>query len=108
MNSTITFHGAKLFGMALNVLALEEAPAYESDSVALTIVSDDILAIETLLNDNGIFFFDVEAADENDRRDDECDQFRHDGEADGDALASAGFGTAEDYGSASEHFSDDE
>lgn len=30
--------------------------------------------------------------------DDEHDQFMHDGEADGDALASAGFGTDEDYG----------
>jgi hypothetical protein len=97
MNS-ITFHDSKLFGMALDVLALEAAPAYESDSVALTIDSDDILAIEALLNDHGIFMFDVEEADENDRRDDEGDQFRHDGEADGDALASAGFGTNEDYG----------
>lgn len=30
--------------------------------------------------------------------DDEHDQFMHDGEADGDALASAGWGTDEDYG----------
>jgi len=108
MNSTITFHDAKLFGQALTALEMDATPAYESDSVALTIVSDDIGAIETLLNDNGIFMFDVEEADENDRRDGEGDQFRHDGEADGDALASAGFGTDEDYGSASEHFSDDE
>ena len=32
------------------------------------------------------------------RDDDEHDQFRSDAEADGDALASAGFGTDEDYG----------
>lgn len=31
-------------------------------------------------------------------RDDEGDQFRTDAEADGDALASAGHGTDEDYG----------
>jgi hypothetical protein len=33
--------------------------------------------------------------------DDEHDQFRTDAEADGDALASAGMGTDEDYGNAS-------
>lgn len=35
--------------------------------------------------------------------DDEPDQFRDDVEADADALASAGFGTDEDYG----HYGDD-
>lgn len=34
----------------------------------------------------------------NQEHDDEHDQFLHDGDADGDALASAGFGTDEDYG----------
>lgn len=34
----------------------------------------------------------------NQEHDDEYDQFLHDGDADGDALASAGFGTDEDYG----------
>ena len=108
MNSTITFDDPKLFDAAMTVLALEETPSYSGNIDTLTIESDDILEIEKLLQVNDITQFYVEVADENDRRDDEGDQFRHDGEADGDALASAGFGTDEDYGSASEHFSDDE
>lgn len=41
---------------------------------------------------------EMEIQDAQDMEDDEQDQFLHDGEADGDALASAGFGTDEDYG----------
>lgn len=100
MNSSITFRDAKLFGMAMTLLALEAAPSYSGDEETLTIDSEDVLTIKALLNDNGIFNFTVEGLDE-----DERDQFRTDGEADADALASAGFGTDEDYGSASEHVS---
>lgn len=103
MNSSITFRDVKLFGMAMTLLALEAAPSYSGDEETLTIDSEDVLTIKALLNDNGIFNFTVEGLDE-----DERDQFRTDGEADADALASAGFGTDEDYGSASEHVSDDE
>lgn len=103
MNSTITFDDPKLFDAAMTVLALEETPSYSGNIDTLTIDSEDVLTIKTLLNDNGIFDFVVEGLDY-----DERDPFRTDAEADADALASAGFGTDEDYGSASEHFSEDE
>jgi len=45
------------------------------------------------------FYEDLDALDEDyPYEDDEGDQFMHDGEADADALASAGWGTDEDYG----------
>lgn len=97
MNSTISFDDVKLFDTAMTVLALEESPSYSGNIDTLTIDSEDVLAIQALLNEHGITQFYVEEADENDRRDDEGDQFRHDGEADADALASAGFGEDEAY-----------
>ena len=99
MNSTISFDDVTIFDQAMTLLALEEAPPYYGNRENITIECDGVLEIESLLKSNGITEFYVEEADENDRRDDEGDQFRHDGEADGDALASAGMGTDEDYGS---------
>ena len=64
MNSTIRFHDAKLFGAALTVLELETTPAYESDSVDLTITSDDADGVAVILEDNGIFLFDLEEVDD--------------------------------------------
>ena len=42
-------------------------------------------------------------AEDNAPRDEPFDGFRTDAEADGDALASAGYGTDEDYGSEAQH-----
>ena len=104
MNSTITFHDAKLFGMALTALELDATPAYESDLVDLTITSDDAGAegIAVILEDNGIFLFDLK----------EVEDDRIPGEdMDGDhasALASCGWGTDEDYGDGAYHVGQDE
>lgn len=94
MNSSITFHSAKLFGAAVDVLALEASPSYSVSFETLTIDSEDVFAVEKLLNSNGIFDFEL-AEDALREHSDEGDQFRHDGEADGDALESAGYGEGE-------------
>ena len=114
----IRFHDAKLFSAAVSVLKLDVTPDYEYDPVELTVCSNQIDDVVAILQDNGVFNFVMDANPSDEERDmqddgrtlgdDEHDQFRHDGEADADALASAGFGTDEDYGSASEHVSDDE
>lgn len=104
MNSIIRFHDAERFGQALTVLELTSTPCYECDTVAHTIESDEIDTIADILNANDIpnSAFEVE----------EVEAERIPGEdMDGDhdsAMASAGFGTDEDYGSANEHFSGDE
>lgn len=46
----------------------------------------------------------LEVSDAPDEDDEPWDGFRHDGEADADALASAGLGTDEDYGGDCERF----
>lgn len=99
MNS-ITFSNTLMFVIAVNTLALESAPEYTVDNASLTISSEDVSSIAAILNDNGITNFTHNAVE----TDDEHDNFRNDVEADADALASAGFGSDEDY----EHCSYDE
>lgn len=60
----------------------EDAPCCGCDDVVLT----------------GVDALEAIREDEDAAIDDEPDQFLTDAEADGDALASAGVGTAEDYG----------
>jgi hypothetical protein len=96
MNS-ITFTTKDLFAAAVNTLALDESPSYEVDTAYLTIRSDDLPVIVNILHDNGIFNFVGNVSDE------PFDGFRTDAEADADALASAGFGTDEDYGGCNDY-----
>lgn len=91
MNS-ITFTDSNLFSLALTALELDAPPAYSVEDDNLAILSDDIYTIVAILHDNGIYNFKVFGLEN------EPDQFRTDAEADADALASAGFGTDEDYG----------
>jgi len=93
MNSTITFADSVLFTIAVTALEMDATPAYELDNDTLTIHSDDIDGIVDVLHDNGIFNFKCYRGDE----EVEHDGFRNDVEADADVLASAGYGTDEDY-----------
>ena len=95
MNS-ITFTEKSTFLSALTALETNDAPEYSWDDENLTIWSNDVDGIVDLLADDGVEGFTVRYATE----DEPFDGFRTDAEADGDALASAGFGTDEDYGSA--------
>lgn len=90
MNSTITFNDVATFKSALTALEMEATPIYSADRDNLTITTDNVDEIVDILVDHGVY----EGANVND----EPDQFRTDAEADADALASAGFGTDEDYG----------
>ena len=90
MNSII-FSDAGLFKLALTALELDAPPAYTTEG--LEIHADDIELVAAILNDNGIFSFQVYLSEN-----EPFDGFRSDAEADGDALKSAGFGTDEDYG----------
>lgn len=94
MNSTITFADAGLFNLAVTALELDATPFYTVDEDTLTVNTNDIDGVVDILHDNGIFNFVCYRGD----ADVEPDQFRTDAEADADALASAGFGTDEDYG----------
>lgn len=92
MNS-ITFTDSVLFKMAVTALEVDATPIYDLDADNLTIHSNDIDGIVDIIHDNGIFSFTVNYADVEPRE----DQFNSDAEADADALASAGWGTDEDY-----------
>jgi hypothetical protein len=94
MNSSITFSDKGLFLLAVTALELDSTPQYSVDYDNMTVNADDIDAIVDILHDNGIFNFACYRGD----ADGEHDQFRSDAEADSDALASAGYGTDEDYG----------
>ena len=97
MNSTLTFTDVVLFNLAVNVLALD-AIEYEVDAEALTIYTNDAYAMALILESEGISKFDVEA----NSGEGENDERMYPGEdMDGDfdsAMASAGYGTDEDYG----------
>lgn len=93
MNSTITFTDIGLFNLAVTALEMDSTPEYDIDDNTLTIHSDDIDGIVDVLHDNGIYSFKCFRGDE----EVEHDQFRTDAEADADVLASAGWGTDEDY-----------
>ena len=93
MTSSITFEDQVLFTLAVTALELDATPEYDLDSSYLTIYSDDIDGVVDILHDNGIFNFKCYRADS-----EPSDGFLNDAEADADALASAGYGTDEDYG----------
>lgn len=88
MNSIIRFSDEGLFKLAVTALELDAAPEYELDG--LEIHTDDECGVVSILNDNGIFMFEVESNDRepNDDMDGDFDS----------AMASAGLGTDEDYG----------
>jgi hypothetical protein len=71
----------------------------EADLILNALINERVrtntLALDEIINTVDASLFS--AAMHGDR-DDEGDQFRTDAEADGDALASAGHGTDEDYG----------
>jgi hypothetical protein len=90
MNSII-FSDAGLFKLAVSALELDAPPAYITEG--LEIHSEDIELVAAILNDNGIFSFQVYLNEK-----EPFDGFISDADADGDALKSAGFGTDEDYG----------
>jgi hypothetical protein len=94
MNSSITFTDKGLFLLAVTALELDSTPQYSVDFDTMTINTDDVDYLVDLFHEQGVFDFRCYRGD----ADGENDQFRHDGEADGDALASAGMGTDEDYG----------
>lgn len=93
MNSTITFTDKGLFLLAVTALEIDATPAYELDYDNMTVLTNDADGIADVLHDNGIFTFSVHRGDVEPRE----DQFNSDAEADADALASAGWGTDEDY-----------
>ena len=101
MNSSITFDDKGLFDIAVTALEIDATPQYDVDPSSLMIYSDDIDGILDILHDNGIFNFSVYRGSE--MRE---DNFRNDVEADADALASAGYGTDEDYGGSNDHYED--
>ena len=85
----IVFSTAEAFNRAVNVLALE-AVEYEVDASELTIQVDDEYAAVIVLESHEITDFVVNTGDEG--PDDSMD-----GDFDS-GMASAGLGTAEDYG----------
>lgn len=93
MNSSITFTDKGLFLLAVTSLELESTSAYEVDFESLKIHTEDIDGLVDVLHDANIVDFTSYRADA-----EPFDGFRTDAEADADALASAGFGTDEDYG----------
>ena len=93
MNSSITFSDKGLFLLAVTTLELDATPSYELDFDNLMIYSDDIDGLVDVLHNGGISNFICHRADA-----EPSDGFLTDAEADADALASAGFGTDEDYG----------
>jgi hypothetical protein len=92
MNS-ITFDDKSTFASAVGALALESLQPYTVEGDTLTISSNDVHSIIDVLIENGLDGFTA-SFDSNEP----WDGFRNDVEADADALASAGFGTDEDYG----------
>ena len=97
MNSSITFADKGLFLLAVTQLELDATPSYDVDFDNLKIHADDIDGLVDILHDENIVDFTCQRADA-----EPWDGFRTDAEADADALASAGFGTDEDYGGGTE------
>jgi len=93
MNS-ITFTDTASFDSAISSLEMTSTPAYVVERDNLTILTEDVDAIVDILIDDGIDGFSAHYGAE----DEPFDGFRTDAEADADALASAGWGTDEDYG----------
>jgi hypothetical protein len=91
MNSSITFNDKGLFLLAVTALELDSTPRYSVDYDTMTINTDDVDYLVDLLHEQGIVDFGCSIDG------DEHDQFRHDGEADADALRSAGYDDEENY-----------
>lgn len=89
MNNTIYFSDESVFESAINVLALEASPEYFGDDDNFTITSKEIDVIIDLLRTNNVTDFSTEY--QNDAHE------SMDGDFDS-GMASAGFGTDEDYG----------
>src|SRR5574343_201784 len=92
MNSSIVFADETLFNLALTSLEMDVPPFYVTRG--LSIETDDADSIVDILHSNGIYMFDVKRNEDDSEPNDDMD---------GDhasALASAGFGTDEDYGMA--------
>lgn len=112
MKSIICFEQRDLFIEAFNLLAKDAHPALEASTHNLTIEpleEADLDAIIDILHSNGVHMFTIEDVETrfSDDCDTEPDQFRHDGEADADALASAGMGDDEAYGGGCERLGDE-
>lgn len=93
MNS-ITFTDVATFDSAVSALEMNATPEYVLERDNLTIRSNDVDGLIDILMDEGVDDFTAQFGTE----DEPFDGFRTDAEADADALASAGFGTDEDYG----------
>lgn len=91
---SITFTDLATFDAAVTSLETNATPPYVLERDNLTILTDDVDGIVDVLIDDGIDDFSAQLGAE----DEPFDGFRTDAEADADALASAGFGTDEDYG----------
>ena len=91
MNSSITFTDKGLFLLAVTALELDSTPQYSVDYDNMTINTDDVDYLVDLFHEQGIVDFGS-SGDDN-----EHDMFRHDGEADADALRSAGYDDEENY-----------
>jgi hypothetical protein len=103
MNSSITFADKGLFLLAVTTLELDATPSYDIDFDNMTVYSEDIDGVVDVLHNGGIFNFICHRTDA-----EPFDGFRTDAEADADALASAGFGTDEDYGGSNDEYGYDE
>lgn len=93
MNSSITFKDKGLFLLAVSALELDSTPQYSVDYDTMTINADELDYIADVLYEQGIVDFGSSGGDAYA----EPDQFRTDGEADTDALRSAGFDHEENY-----------
>lgn len=101
MTSTITFNDTATFNSALTVLELDSTPPYDVDGETIIVYNDDVHDLVDILHENNIAF--KVTSDE----DVEYDQFRHDGEADADALRSAGYDDEENYCPSIDSFGED-
>lgn len=91
---SIIFDDQESFNAGLSALETNATPDYAVDHDNLTILTDDVTEVTTLLIQDGVEEFIVRYSE----NEEPFDGFRNDVEADADALASAGFGTDEDYG----------
>lgn len=95
----ITFLTDTDFRRALTLVELDETPIYEIDADLRRIYSDDILSILTILLNAGEFYLTRDIPE--DAEGDDHKYGEYDESMDGDfdsGMASAGFGTDEDYG----------
>ena len=96
MKYNIFFNNSVEFARALTALEVSADFHYEvaDETNCMMIATDSIQAIEVVFAENGIDESTFEVSKE---RDVEHDQFINDGDADSDALRSAGFDDEENY-----------